>query len=179
MDWLFNRNIPEAKEGEIIFKPLTKTFLNGLASSYDFTYDSSIISKHMDVKEFQFILNSLNEELTIYWPCQTCLLFGYLFAPCTLGLSLLCPYSYVRTSKLIFLERLRYFNLKYFNSKNLNLTYHQSCCTSWLKLEIVEANKLIISNIDTFNDKSNKNEGESIFYSQNEVLLNSNDTQMV
>ena len=178
MDCLFNKNIPEARDKEIIFKPLTKTFINGLASSYDFIYDNNILGKYMKESQFQFLTTSLNEELISHWPCTMCIVFGYLCSPCTLGLSFLCPYTCISTSKDMFLEKLGYFNTQYFNTKNLNLTYHQNCCTSWIKLEVVDEKRLSTINNEVLEGKRKQKEKETVFGSQTEVLLNTVDTKM-
>ena len=45
----------------------------------------------MTEHEFKTIMDNLNDVIISYWPCTTCYLFGYVCAPFTLGLSLLCP----------------------------------------------------------------------------------------
>ena len=67
-----------------------KQFLNGIASFYETSYPhelTGVIAK----EEFENIMNTLNDTIISYWPCNTCYMFGYVCAPCTFGLSLCCP----------------------------------------------------------------------------------------
>ena len=134
----------------------------------------------MKEAQFSFLTNSLNEELYSHWPCTMCIAVGYIFSPCTLGLSFLCPWNCISTSKEIFLEKLAFYNQQYFNPKCIHLTYHENCSTSWIKLEV---SKSFSSPMDSSlsistNDKSNRKEKELEFNTQTEVLLKSLDSNV-
>jgi len=63
---------------------IAKTFINGLASSYDNSYNPKLRGR-ISEKEFNYIMNKLNEELLMLWPCCFCFLYGYVMSLCTLG----------------------------------------------------------------------------------------------
>ena len=178
MDCLFNKGIPESLNNkEIIFKPKNKTFINGISSSYLFIYND-VIGKYMKESQFNFLTNSLNEELSQNWPSNLCLFFGYAFSPCTLGISFICPYTRINQGKLYFLEKLDYYNIQYFNPKNLHLSYHQNCCTSWVKLEIIsESTDYTVSTTEQTVRKSKRKEKEFEFNSHSEIMLKSIDSK--
>ena len=65
-------------------------FVGGIASSYEGPYPAALKGV-VPISEFNDILDRLNDTIRSYWPCNACMLCGYSFAPCTLGLSLLFP----------------------------------------------------------------------------------------
>lgn len=182
MDCLFNKSIPDSSKTELIFKPDSKTFITGIASSYNFYYDPSLES-YMKESQFIFLTNSLNEELIAHWPCTICIIFSYIASPCTIGLSFLCPWSCISTSKNCFLEKLSFYNQQYFNPKCLNLSYNQKCSTSWIKLEVMNMNRIESMNDRVSNSQSSvlhrkEKEKENEINTQTEFLLRSVDSQM-
>ncbi len=74
----------------MICKSVGKHFLNGISSSYDNAYPEELRGV-VDEMEFVETVNRLNDTIISFWPCTSCYLFGYVCAPCTLGLSLCCP----------------------------------------------------------------------------------------
>lgn len=90
-DCLCNLFIPRSTENRVIVRPAGKTFVTGLASAYSQTYDGFNLGGHLSEDEFSVIMMSVNATITAYWPCSCSLVCGYLFAPFTLGLSLLLP----------------------------------------------------------------------------------------
>ena len=44
-------------------------------------------------------MKDMNRVLSIYWPCGTCIWFGYIVAPFSLGLSFYLPNLCVREAK--------------------------------------------------------------------------------
>lgn len=205
MDCLFNKQIPQSSNNELIFPPAGKTFITGLAFSYQFYYDPTILGSKIKETQFNYLMNSLNDELYTYWPCPLCFYSGYLFSPCTLGLSFFCPYTCIGEARKHFNEKLEHYNRNHFNPKGLNLTYHQKCSSSWLKLgnyNTVIANKTkkvftnssinMIENIshkeidnkldyENKDNKKNNDNNDSVDYnhntdcSQNNILDNSSD----
>ena len=172
MDYFFNKKIPNSSESELIFPPGSKTFVSGLASSYSFSYDSSFMSPYMKETQFNFLMNSLNDELFSYWPCSLCFYFGYACSPCTLGLSFLCPNSCISTAKEHFINKIEYYNSQHFEPKGLRLSYHQTCSTSWVKLSILSSGgSLRDINTNKINEKENE------FQNKNDITISSIDTQ--
>ena len=151
MDFIFNKQIPNSNSNELIFPPLGKTFITGLSYSYRFYYDPNFIGPYMKEAQFNYLMNSLNDELYSYWPCCICFYFGYTMSLCTLGLSFLCPNFCVSSAKKTFLEKLEYYNNEHFNPKGLNLTYYQKCSTSWLSFKI-------LSTTETLSQKNKKDQ---------------------
>lgn len=110
----------------------------------------------MSESQFNYLTNSLNDELYSYWPCTLCFCFGYLFSPCTFGLSFMCPNMCISSAKENFISKLEYFNSKYFNAKMINITYHQKCSTSWLKLTRLDIDYSKYKSIDIKDNKYEK-----------------------
>jgi hypothetical protein len=65
-------------------------FLCGIAESYNDEYDAGLAGA-IKQSDFERAMFRINRALASSWPCLTCYLFGYGCAPCTLGVSLLCP----------------------------------------------------------------------------------------
>ena len=63
MDCIFNKRIPKSSDNELIFRPIGKTFITGIAYSYHFFYDPTVLSPYIKETQFNFLMNSLNEEL--------------------------------------------------------------------------------------------------------------------
>jgi hypothetical protein len=179
MDCIFNSYIPKPRSNEIIYKPSSKTFINGLASSYDFYYDHSLIGPFMKEAHFNYLTNCLNEELYRNWPCTICFLCGYICSPCTLGLSFFCPYSCIKLAKENFINKLEHYNSQHFLPKGLSLSYQQKCSTSWVLLTIKSNNSLDSLKSSLYTNKATKNrEKEYEFNSQTELFLKSVDSQI-
>jgi len=84
-DCICNKYIPEGSKTSVILPPITKTFITGLASTYDSTYDN-ILLPYIDKKEFTRIIEKLNSVLFSNFPCCGSLLCTYVLALCTLGI---------------------------------------------------------------------------------------------
>ena len=66
--------------------------MNGLAGRFEeHTYNSKKLSKYLTEKEYDLIIEKVNDTLFEFWPCTPCFCIGYLLCPCTLGLSFLAP----------------------------------------------------------------------------------------
>lgn len=79
------------------------------------------------------------------WPCGFCLLFGYGLSPCTLGLSLFCPFCFIweATSELV--KNINEANQMKLNTKGLHMSLQRRCCTSWLQIDINDTPDQIFS----------------------------------
>ena len=82
--------MPESTDKVVILRPIGKTFVTGIACAYSEEFDKERLSMHMDKRDFTFMMENLNNNLEHSFPCTLCWILGYLFAPFTLGLSLLC-----------------------------------------------------------------------------------------
>lgn len=89
MDCCFNRMIPKSDGGCAVLRPVSKTWVNGLSSSYDEQYPP-MLEGRIETVEFKQTISEINDALFDYWPCFFCFGFGYFFCLCTLGLSF-CP----------------------------------------------------------------------------------------
>jgi len=92
MDVLFNKMVPPSKDNIHVIRPYGKTFINGLASSFEIdSYNKELLGHYITKTEYESMIENLNDILYNNWPCTPCQLIGYLLCPCTLGLSFLCP----------------------------------------------------------------------------------------
>ncbi|OMJ76327.1 hypothetical protein SteCoe_24313 [Stentor coeruleus] len=136
MDCIFNKQIPESTEKIVIIRPSSKTFITGLASSYDETYPK-ILQSRVSVEEWSAALAKINEALFYYWPCFMCMSFGYCFSPCTLGLSFCLPGMRINEAKQKVIQEMNSIN-KDFSRKGMKLKLVQKCSTSWIEVELEE-----------------------------------------
>ena len=151
MEYLFNMQIPDSSKEELIFRPIGKTFITGIAQEYKFYYDYNFLNSHISEKQFNNLFISLNDDLITYWPCWICFYGAYFACPCTCGLAFFCPNSCITVAKENFMNKLNHYNKEYFNPKGLQVTYKQKCSTSWLsvtKIDIVLEDKSTIAEID-------------------------------
>lgn len=172
MDCYFNKYIPKSTNSELIFPPVGKTFITGIAYSYQYFYDPTFLSPYMKETQFNYLMNSLNDELYSYWPCNLCFYFGYFCSPCTLGLSFLCPYNCIGAAKENFENKLEIYNKNHFNPKGLHLSYQQHCSTSWLQLSILnslkKSNASLSINMNNIKIANNQDTNKSHFSELND-----------
>eukprot|EP00347_Sterkiella_histriomuscorum_P009196 403342157 len=142
MDPLFNKLVPQSKPKVFIIRPRGKTFITGLASSYDEdSFDEGILGKNISQREFKKIVEKLNETIIENWPCSTCQLIGYMFCPCTLGLSFIFPGCVISEAKYQLKLAIKDFNEYIFKKMGLFMMYRQYCSTSWLELHVIGKSK--------------------------------------
>jgi hypothetical protein len=74
MDPLFNRFVPKSNDKRFIIGPAGKTFITGLASSYDTEcYDKKFFEKfNISEHDYRIMINDVNDLLISYWPCAFC-----------------------------------------------------------------------------------------------------------
>jgi hypothetical protein len=147
MDCLFNTQIPKSSDKKIILRPTSKTFISGLASSYDTNFPEQL-KGYISEREYSYMINRIVDELTMMWPCCFCFTYGYMMSLCTLGLSFLFPNCCIQEAKIKLLECINDMNKTVLNKRNLDMSYHQKCSTSWLQIEIC--------------DKEEKENGENV-----------------
>ena len=61
LDWLFNMQVPESGEDVVIIRPSGKTFVTGLASSYDEDFDAEMLKGRLTMHEFTEMMEKLND----------------------------------------------------------------------------------------------------------------------
>eukprot|EP01038_Epipyxis_sp_PR26KG_P013246 gene13246-17752_t len=96
----------ETKWTTVRLKSKGARFINGVSSSYDDQY-SPQLEGVISEEELRDIVARLNDTLLSFWPCNVCLIFGFVCSPFTCGASLLCPricVSEAEKKSLIFLE---------------------------------------------------------------------------
>ena len=91
LDWLFNKQIPESNGVFVVTRPVSKTWINGIANAYSEDFDKKKLSEHISEYDFQQIMERINDTLISYFPCPLSFYCGYICCLFTLGLSLLCP----------------------------------------------------------------------------------------
>ena len=94
MDSIFNRcTIPESTPLVLIVRPSGKTWVTGMASSFDVdSYDPLFFTPTgLTERVYRHILDQLNDLLYSNWPCMLCQCLGYSLCLCTLSLSFMYP----------------------------------------------------------------------------------------
>ena len=148
MDCIFNLQIPKSTEYEYIIRPNSKkiplvvqlfagkTFITGLASKYSLKYDPELLKKYITREEFTYMITCFNEVLFTYWPCPLCFGIGYMFSPCSLGLSFLCPNLCIADAETNVRASMEYFNKQKLKSKGLKVRLVKQCSTSWVRSSV-------------------------------------------
>jgi hypothetical protein len=75
--------------------PTQMRFVTGIARAYDDDFPPEL-SGLVHKEDFETAINQINNTMKDYWPCFFCMCCGYACAPCTLGISLLCPNLCIR-----------------------------------------------------------------------------------
>lgn len=63
MDSCFNKLIPKPQASTIIFRPASKTYINGMCDSYQSSYDEEKLNGILTKKEFESIIDKMNDSL--------------------------------------------------------------------------------------------------------------------
>ena len=135
MDCIFNKKIPKSTNKHLVLRPNAKTFVNGIASSYEIVYFEELKPYVREI-EYTHHMTRIIEGLTIMWPCMYCLSVGYLCSLCTFGLSFCLPNICISEAVASFLQDIDEANKEFFNPNKLHLSLQRRCCTSWLQIDI-------------------------------------------
>ena len=135
MDCIFNRKIPKSTKKHLVLRPNAKTFVNGIASSYEIIYFEELKPYVREI-EYTHHMTRIIEGLTIMWPCVYCLSVGYLCSICTFGLSFCLPNICISEAVASFLMDIDEANKEFFHPNKLHLSLQRRCCTSWLQIDI-------------------------------------------
>ena len=120
-----------------IVPPFGKTFITGLASSYALdSYNPELLSQFITDREYAELIDRINSTLIEYWPCTPCQLIGYLFCPCTLGLSFLFPGVSISEANEKVHQLIKRINKDFLSKRKLKLSLTTYCSTSWLEIHI-------------------------------------------
>ncbi len=85
MDYLCNKYVPNSSTRRVILGPTSKTFINGLAASYDKSF-SPYLKGYITENEYYYAMDRIECDLSSYWPCCFCFSYGYIFCLCTVGM---------------------------------------------------------------------------------------------
>lgn len=104
----------EDDEHVVIGKPTGSSLRFGsFSSSYSVvTQGFAILSPVLTEREIFDVIQGLNESIRTFWPCHLVYFFGVCCAPCSLGLSLLCPNLCIGKAEESALEYLEQVSLK-------------------------------------------------------------------
>ena len=132
MDCLFNLQIPPSSTRTVVVRPKGKTFITGVASSYDITFDEKRLGDYIKESEYAYLIGFLNDTIKSYWPCTASIWFGYILSPITLGLSFLIPNLCIKDAKVALISAIQRQNRIKLKEKGLIMKYVQGWSTSWL-----------------------------------------------
>ena len=153
MDFIFNKGIPISIPSKIIIPPTGKTWINGLAFNYSKTYQRKYLEGYMTEYEYDRFIKKINFVTENYWPCCFCFYFGYLLAPCTLGmflcdvgLSFCCPFICIRECKQFLDEAIKKLNDKMLRPRKLRAVIEYGCSTSWIAIYNMNMGENLLKN---------------------------------
>ena len=168
MDCLFNNLIPKSQDNKIILRPTSKTFINGIAQSYDTTFPSQL-KDILNEREYSYAINKVVDDLSMMWPCCFCFTYGYLCSLCTLGLSFFFPLCCISEAKIKLLESIQDVNKSVFNKKNISLSYQQKCSTSWLQIDVLDREEGALKSVENANVDLNTNKDGQGYLIKNQL----------
>jgi len=124
-------------QNQIILPSTSFPFLpTGLSPSYSDKYPPSLIP-YIEKPLFDETIQIINADLGAFWPCLPLRLFAYLCCPCTLGLSLICPYCCIKDAEITVKRDIKRFNNLHEERTGIRLNLKKGCGKSWLEFEIV------------------------------------------
>ena len=168
MDCVFNKQIPKSEAKRIILRPTSKTFISGIAQSYDTTYPEQL-KDYISEREYSYVINRIVDELSMMWPCCFCFSYGYIFCLCTLGFSFMFPQCCIEEAKIKLLECIKEMNVRVLNKKRLEMSYQQKCSTSWLQIDVIDKDTLKSEDAKTDNSEIEDNQTNA---NQNYLIKN-------
>ena len=134
MDCYFNRYIPKSSEDRLIIRPASKTWWNGMSESYSFRdYDPKLMEWQMSQKEFDKMIETINDSIWNYYPCPGCQGFAYFCCLCTLGCSCIIPTLQVNEAKQKLDDRLQQINRSLLG-RRMRLEHKMEHSTSYIIL---------------------------------------------
>ncbi|KAG7396896.1 hypothetical protein PHYBOEH_001586 [Phytophthora boehmeriae] len=128
------RAAEEQEYGEVRLKPTRMRFVTGVARTYDdeFPPELSHLIKEAD---FEVAINQINNTMEDYWPCFFCVCCGYSCCPCTLGVSLFCPYFCIRDAERYVRALIARINKRLcFERADIEWRLVRSCGSSWVSI---------------------------------------------
>ena len=96
------------------------------------------LSPYIDKYLYMRSINEINDILSVFWPCLPASIFGYLCCPCSLGLSLLMPYTCIKDAETVMMREIDRLNGEVFEPRGLKLKYIKKCGNSWMEIELNE-----------------------------------------
>lgn len=135
-DWLFNLQVPKSTDRVVILGPASKTFVTGLARSYDEDYDYDRLKKHLNLNQFNQIIERINNNLNAAFPCNLCYIFGYICCPITFGLSLYCPALCINNAERYMRDQISRANRRDLQLKGIEMVFVKQCGTSWIEIRL-------------------------------------------
>ena len=121
-------------------RPAGPTFVNGLAKQYE-TYFPPELEGQISLKNWQEVIEQINETLFVYMPCDMCWYSGYIFCLFTLGLSLCLTSICVKEAGDELHEVLEEVNRVHFKRINRRIRLVKECSTSWLEISKLTMSK--------------------------------------
>lgn len=111
-----------------------KHFVNGISSCYDDSFPQELEGV-LSEQEFCGVMHALNDVIMSFWPCNGCYIFGYVAAPCTLGLSLCCPGRCADMAEQKAHHFLEHTSMKkrYYENK-VTWRIRKTCFSSWVEI---------------------------------------------
>lgn len=134
MDICFNRYIPKSTESTLIIRPSSKTFVNGMAESYSYqSYDAKKLDGILSQREFEAVLEQVNNAIFNEYPCPGCQCFAYCCCLCTLGLSCIIPLYQVNSARKNMIKTIDRIN-KELEKRKLKMEHYMEKSTSYIVL---------------------------------------------
>ena len=100
-------------------KPATLPFITGLAEQYKSRFPLGLLGK-MSEKNWNNIIEDINDELYLYWPCPICFYgFGLILGIFTFGISCIFPCFCINEARVRLRTKLRRINARLEQSGSL------------------------------------------------------------
>ena len=142
-DFLFNQQVPTSTATKVVMGPSAGTFITGIAKQYKDEYPWQL-EGHITRRDWDTMMEMVNDMLFTYFPCPLCWCIGYLFCLPTLGLSLCMPAICVRDAETNLKAIITRFNRQKLEQKGIHFSLRKKCGTSWLQLDLPERHESLV-----------------------------------
>ena len=129
--------IPKSSRDCFIIEPYSKTFITGIAKTYNSDYNSNILDQYISESEYNLMLERFNNSLVRLWPCDLIIAISYLLSPLTCCLSFLIPNLCISDAEEALKLQIDYYNAYRLKERGLHVKLIKKYSTSWMELRVV------------------------------------------
>ena len=129
--------LPSSTPSRIIIPPISPPYLCGLSEGYSSNFPLELSSK-INRKVYEETIAEINCIISVFWPCFLARICGFFCCPCTVGFSLLVPFSCIKDAEKTVKKDIKRLNGEVFRKRGLEMKLEKRGCVSWLEIEVLK-----------------------------------------